>query len=143
VDGDLYIRPDLTIPIRELKIVVSRASGPGGQHVNKTSTRITVRWCVASSGALSIVQKEIVLQKLAGRLTIDGDLVVHNGASRSQQQNKQAALERLAQIICKALHVPKKRMKTRVPKSAQESRLQTKSQHSVVKKLRSKKPDLD
>lgn len=143
MDDDLYVRHDLTIPAQELKIAVSRSSGPGGQHVNKTSTRITVHWHVASSGALASAQKEMILQKLVARLTNDGDLVVHNGASRSQQQNKQAALENLAQIIRKALHVPKKRMKTRVPKSAQEARLQAKSQHSLVKKLRSKKPELD
>jgi len=139
VKKDLPIKNSIAIPERELKITASRSEGPGGQHVNKTSTRITVRWNVRQTTALSNTQKERVLQKLASRLTIDDDLIISNSTSRSQQQNKELALERLANTIRKALYVPKRRMKTRIPKSAKEARLKAKTYRSVIKKMRSKK----
>ena len=139
MDDHLIIKPDLTIPLQEIAFTASRAGGPGGQHVNKTSTRITVRWNVVNTPSLLPEQKELILQKLTNQLTAEGELIVHNGASRSQSQNKQAALDQLAQIIRKALHVPKRRMKTRVPKSAQKKRLDAKSRHSFIKKLRNSK----
>jgi ribosome-associated protein len=136
---DLPIRHDVIIPGHELEITASRAGGPGGQHVNKTSTRITVRWNVRTTSALQDAQKERVLHKLHAELTSDGDIIVHSSASRSQQQNKQAALVRLAEIVRHALHIPKKRMATRVSKSVKEARLHTKTHRGAVKKMRSKK----
>jgi len=136
---DVPIKDGIVIPEHELEITASRAGGPGGQHVNKTSTRVTVRWNVKTTSALDDLQKERVLKKLDTRLTLDGDLIIHNSASRSQQQNKDMALARLAQEVRNALHVPKVRMKTRVAKSAQEARLQEKSHRGAVKKMRSKK----
>ncbi len=136
MEENLIVKPNLIIPGHEIEVAASRAGGPGGQHVNKTSTRITVRWNVLNTGCLLPEQKERVLQKLAGQLTLTGDLVIHNSASRSQAQNKIAALQNLALIIRKALHVPKKRMKTRVPKAAKEKRLDSKSRHGQIKKLR-------
>ncbi len=136
---DLRIKNGVTIPAHELEITASRAGGPGGQHVNKTSSRITVRWNVPHTSALNDSQKQRVLEKLQSELTVEGDIIVHNGASRSQQQNKKAALDQLAQKVRSALHVPKKRIKSRTPKAAKEKRLQSKKQRSEVKKLRSKK----
>lgn len=135
---DLPIKNSIVIPDHELEITASRSGGPGGQHVNKTSTRITVRWNVRQTTALSDTQKERVLQKLASRLTIDGDLIISNSTSRSQQQNKELALERLADTIRKALYIPKRRMKTRVPKKAKEARLKAKTYRSTIKKMRSR-----
>lgn len=137
--NDLVIRHDVTIPEHELEITTSRSGGAGGQHVNKTDTRITIRWNVRTTVALTDVQKERVLQKLASKLTGDGDLIVHNSASRSQQQNKKSALAQLAQEVRQALHVPKKRMATRISKGVKESRLRAKTQRSTIKKMRSKK----
>jgi len=139
VANDLPIKNGIIIPENELEITVSRAGGPGGQHVNKTSTRITVRWNVQTTPVLSDEQRERVLQKLHTRLTTTGDLIVHNSTSRSQQQNKELALLRLADIIRTALHVQKKRIPTRVPKMAKEARLHAKTQRSRLKKLRSTK----
>lgn len=135
---DLPIKNSIVIPDHELEITASRSGGPGGQHVNKTSTRITVRWNVRQTTVLSDTQKERVLQKLASRLTIDGDLIISNSTSRSQQQNKELALERLADTIRKALYIPKRRMKTRIPKSAKEARLKAKTYRSTIKKMRSR-----
>lgn len=136
---DLPVKNGIVIPGQELEITASRAGGPGGQHVNKSSTRITVRWNVSTTGALTPEQKELVLQKLQSRLTNEGDLIVHNSASRSQQQNKEMALARLAQEVRNALHVPKKRMATRLSRAKKEARLQTKTHRSDIKKMRSKK----
>ena len=136
---DLPIKNGIVIPGHELEITASRAGGPGGQHVNKTSTRISVRWNVRQTTALTDIQKQRVLEKLAASLTSEGDIIVHSSASRSQQQNKKTALELLAERIKKALIIPKKRLKKRVPKSAKEARLQQKKRHSMIKKMRSKR----
>lgn len=138
---DLYVKEGLSIPAHELEITASRAGGPGGQHVNKTSTRITVRWNVQSSSALSEEQRARLLEKLGPQLNKEGDLIVHSSASRSQQHNKKAALDLLSKRVQKALHVPKKRMKSRVPKGAKEARLKSKKQRSELKKMRSKRFD--
>src|SRR5579872_1395290 len=110
--NDLHIKNGITIPEHELEITASRSGGAGGQHVNKTSTRITVRWNVKNSTALTDEQKARIVTNLASRLSSEGDLIINNSQSRSQQHNKELALTNLAQIIRKALHVPKKRMKT-------------------------------
>lgn len=139
MDDSLKIRHDLAIAMHELEFIASRAGGPGGQHVNKTSTKISVRWNIINSASLLPLQKERLLVKLANKITQDGDLIVHSSASRSQQQNKLAAIANLAQIVRQALHVPKKRMKTRAPKSAVEKRLESKARHGSIKKMRNNK----
>lgn len=136
---NIPVKNGIIIPEHELEITASRSGGAGGQHVNKTSSRITVRWNVKNTQALSPEQKERVLQKLQSQLTVEGDLIIHSSESRSQQHNKDAALNRLAHIIAKALYVPKKRKATKISKEAQEKRLQAKSKHSFLKKMRSKK----
>jgi ribosome-associated protein len=136
---DVSIKNGIIIPGDELEVTTSRSGGPGGQHVNKSDTRITVRWNVRNTNIFSDAQKERVLQRLGANLTRDGDLIVHSSASRSQQQNKREALKNLAVKVRRALHVPKKRMKTRVPKGAKEARLQAKTRRSVIKKMRGKK----
>jgi len=136
---DLPIKNGIVIPAHELEISASRSGGPGGQHVNKTSTRISVRWNISTTHALTEEQKARVLQKLSHKLTDDGELIVHSSASRSQVQNKDMALAQLAQEVRQALHVPKKRMATRISKAVKEQRLQKKSQRSFIKKMRGKK----
>lgn len=136
MEDGLRIKNGLFIPLSELDIAASRSGGAGGQHVNKTNTRITVRWNVSTTKVLSEQQKERILQKLATRLTNEGDLVIHSGGLRSQQQNRENALAVLSDLVRRALHVPKKRIKTKVPRSAKEGRLQTKSRRAQVKKLR-------
>ncbi len=137
--NDLSIKNGIVIPAHELEVTASRSGGAGGQHVNKTSTRITVRWNVKNSSALNETQKERVLKNLESRLTKEGDLIIHNSESRSQHQNKENAFASLANEVRKALYVPKKRIKTRVPKKAKEARLKEKSHRSAIKKMRSKK----
>lgn len=135
----LYIQEDITIPEHELIITTSRAGGPGGQHVNKTSSKITVRWNPSASQVLTQEQKERLLQNVANKLTTEGFLVVHNSSTRSQIQNKRLAYDELAKRIRRALHVPKKRMRTKVSKAASEKRLKEKREHSEIKRLRQEK----
>lgn len=137
--NDLYIKNGITIPETELEITASRSSGPGGQHVNKSSTRITVRWNVNKTEVLTEEQKQRVLMNLHSQLTTEGDLIVHSSAGRSQEQNKRKALEHLVKLIKKALYVPKKRIPTQISESKKEARLVKKSHKAKIKKLRSKK----
>jgi ribosome-associated protein len=136
---DLPIKNGIVIPSHELEITASRSGGPGGQHVNKTSSRITVRWNVQRTQALTDAQKLQIMERLQSEVTSEGDILVSNSTSRSQGQNKQLALDSLAQKIRKGLHVPKKRMKVKVPKSATEARLQEKKKRGSIKATRSKK----
>ena len=140
---DVYIKNGIIIPEHELEISASRAGGPGGQHVNKTSTRITVRWNIAQTVALTPEQKQRVLANLSSEITTNGDIIIHSSASRSQQQNKKAAVDLLATKIRKALYVPKKRIETKVSKSTKERRLEKKKQQSSIKKMRSKRIEYD
>lgn len=135
----LYIKPGIIIPDYELEISASRASGPGGQHVNKTNSRITVRWQVTNSHALTPQLKDRLVKKLGSQISAEGFLIVHHSRSRSQQQNKEAALATLAQIIRNGVHVPKKRIATKISAATHETRLQKKAQRSSIKKLRQKK----
>ena len=141
-DG-LPIKNGIVIPSHELEITASRSGGPGGQHVNKTSSRITVRWNVQQTHALNDEQKLRVLEQLQSEITSEGDLLVSNSSSRSQAQNKQLALDVLAQKIRKALYIPKKRMKVKVPKSATEARLHEKKKRGSIKAMRNKRIDND
>lgn len=136
---DVPIKNGIVIPAHELEITSSRAGGPGGQHVNKTSTRISIRWNVKTTSALNDEQKERVLQKLQSHLTTEGDFIIHSSESRSQLQNKKIALQHLAEQIRKALIIPKKRVATKVSKTAKEKRLKVKTERSKIKQLRSKK----
>jgi ribosome-associated protein len=136
---DVEVRSDIVIPGHELQITSSRAGGPGGQHVNKTDSRITVRWNILTTEALNETQKSRVLAKLQSQLTSDGDFIVHSSEFRSQEQNRQAALVRLAEEIRQALYVPKKRIPTKVSRAAKQNRLDSKSHAGAIKKMRSKK----
>lgn len=135
---DIVVKNGIIIPAHELEITASRSGGAGGQHVNKTSTRITLRWNIPRTQALDEQQKQRVFTKLQSELTTEGDLIIHSSTYRSQQQNRKAALDILAQKIRNALHVPKKRMKSKLPQQAKEVRLEKKKKHSEVKKMRRK-----
>jgi ribosome-associated protein len=140
---DLIINDQLTLPAGELEITASRSSGPGGQHVNKTDTRIQVRWNLESSASLSDIQRSRLRRNLSTRLTEAGDLLIACDTNRSQRRNREEALQRLAALLREALIPPKPRKKTRPSRAAVEKRLQEKKQRSGVKKHRGKIQDPD
>ncbi len=130
----------LTIPRSELEFRASRSSGAGGQHVNKTSSRIEISWNIATSPSLTEDQRELLLKKLASRLSTDGTLRVVASDTRSQLRNRERAEERLADIVRRGLLVAKKRKPTRRPRAANEARLTTKKKHSDKKRDRQRRP---
>lgn len=136
MEEKIIIKNGIEIPAHEITFTASRSGGPGGQHVNKTSSRITLRWNVTTTHALSDEQKERVMTALASEITTEGDIIIHSSESRSQHQNKKNTIDVLIQKIKKALYVPKKRMATGVPKHAQKKRLDQKKRHSIIKKMR-------
>lgn len=135
---NIPIKNGISIPEHELTFTASRSGGAGGQHVNKTSSRITLRWNIKESAALTPEQKERVMSKLSSEITADGEIIIHNSESRSQHQNKQNTITILVNKIRQALYVQKKRIKTGIPKGVQEKRLTEKKKHSMTKQLRKK-----
>ncbi len=133
---DIVINPALVIPASELSYRASRSGGPGGQHVNTSSTRIELVWNVAGSLSLSGDQRQRLLTRLATRLDSSGGLRLVSSGTRSQLQNREEVTERFRLLIGKALIVPKKRKKTRPSRAAKERRLQSKKHRSGVKVLR-------
>jgi len=138
---DILINDLVTIPASELQITASRSSGPGGQHVNKTDSRIQVRWNIPASGALSDFLKRRVINTLRSRLTEDGDLLLACDSHRSQRRNKEEAMQRLASLVREALIPPKPRRKTKPTRASRQRRLDDKKRRSDVKKQRRKKYD--
>ena len=123
----------------ELIFKTSRSSGPGGQNVNKVSTRVTLLFDVASCDSLSNVQKQRILERLATRADKNGVVRVVSQKFRVQRANRTAALERLCQLLREALKTQPVRKQTKVPKYAQKQRLEEKKQRSLLKQQRTKK----
>ncbi|MFP8875165.1 MAG: alternative ribosome rescue aminoacyl-tRNA hydrolase ArfB [Myxococcota bacterium] len=132
----LRVNGFLTIPGKELRETASRSSGPGGQHVNKTNTRVTLRWNVCNTDALGPVRRARVEKELASRLTRAGDLVVHASRHRVRARNREAARERLAELLRAALARRLPRKATRPSRASRERALETKKRRSQVKQRR-------
>jgi len=124
------------IPPGELTVRASRASGAGGQHVNKTSSRVEVVWNVSASRALSPEDRSWLLRKLASRLSADGSLRVVVSDTRSQLRNRELAMERMAEVVRAALARPKRRKPTKPSRAALRARVEAKKRRSLKKKLR-------
>lgn len=131
----------LLIPRTEIDVRVSRAAGPGGQHVNKTSSRVELFWNVRRSAVVTEEQRELLLRRLASRLTTDGTLRIVSAATRSQHRNREIAVERLHDVVRRALRVPKRRRPTAPTTASREARLKSKHRHSEKKRLRRQPPD--
>lgn len=141
--ADLVVTPELTIPDAELEVRFSRSGGPGGQHVNTSSTRAEVRWDLASSAALSETQRERLLAALASRLDKTGALRVVAEDTRSQLGNRELALERLRDLVAAALKPRRVRRPTRPTASSRAERLDVKRRRSSVKSGRRTKFDAE
>ena len=136
MNGDLEIQDGIAIPGNELELSASRAGGPGGQHVNKTSSRVTLQWNRVDSKALDEGQRARILRRLQSRITADGFLKVNVDTQRSQHKNLEIARQRLCEIVRAALRVEKKRRATRVPRGQKEQRLEEKKKRGALKRLR-------
>ncbi|CAM3497688.1 Peptidyl-tRNA hydrolase ArfB [Flavobacterium longum] len=128
--------------IPELQFKAVRSSGPGGQNVNKVSSKVILTFDVSASKALSDEERALIETKLAPRLTSDNVLMLACNEDRSQLRNKQIVTQRFLDIIANALIVPKKRKKTKVPKAVIEKRIAHKKSISALKQFR-KKPNLN
>ena len=135
-DGYLEITPTLRLPLAELEYHATRSGGPGGQHVNTSSTRIEVWWDVRSSPALTEEQRARLLERLASRLDGEGRLRIVASQSRSQLRNREAATERLRETVAAGLAVPKTRKRTKPSRAARVARLEAKRRRSATKRDR-------
>ena len=136
--SDITVSPGLTIPDDELTIGFSRSGGPGGQNVNKVSSKVDLRWSPGTSRVLSPSDRDWLMVKLGGRLTTAGELIVTSELSRDQITNRGDAEDKLATIVREALVRPKPRKKTRPSRGAKERRIQAKKGRAVVKSGRGK-----
>lgn len=134
--SNLKVNRSLTIPSNELIFRFSRSSGPGGQHVNKSSTKVEVAWNVQTSAVLGPRQRARITNKLRTRIDSTGHLRVISDRSRSQMRNRDDALRRLADIVARALLVDKKRVASQPTTASKERRLAAKRMRSDVKRAR-------
>lgn len=132
----LEILPNLRIPDAELIENFVRASGPGGQNVNKVSSAVELRFDVAHSPSLPNAVRERLLARRDRRLTADGVFVIYAGRFRDQAKNRDDARARLIEIVLAATRIPKKRIATQPSRASQERRLQQKKWRSQHKRAR-------
>ena len=128
----------LRIPRSELSYHATRSGGPGGQHVNTSSTRVELWWSLEQSTAPSEAQRALLRERLATRLDADGWLRLVESGSRSQLRNREAVTERFSALLAHALRPKKPRRPTRVPASEKRRRLERKRQRGEVKRWRGK-----
>lgn len=130
---DLVVTPRVTIPAGELEFSFSRSGGPGGQNVNKVSSKVDLRWNPRTSAALAEDDRAWVLQKLRSRLTTDDTLIITSTATRDQIANRADALEKLTLIVAAALDRPKPRKASRPSRGAKRRRVADKRKQAEKK----------
>ncbi len=132
----IRVTDNIELDENELHLEFVRASGPGGQNVNKVSSAVQLRFNVSQSACLTPEIKERLIKVAGRKVTADGTLVIQARRFRSQEQNRVDAIERLVALIQKAAVAPKIRRKTKPSASARERRLKTKRQRSQIKQKR-------
>jgi ribosome-associated protein len=140
-DERLAIAPGLDLPRSELEFRASRSGGPGGQHVNTSSTRVEVWWDISRSPTLSEQQRVRLTARLGTRLDGSGRLRLVSSTSRSQLRNREEVTERLVRVVAEALRVPKQRKRTKPTRAAREKRLDAKRRRGATKRQRRPRPD--
>jgi ribosome-associated protein len=133
---DLVITPRLTIPAGELDISFARSGGPGGQNVNKVSSKVDLRWNPTTSMALTNDDRVLLLERLRNRLTNEGELIVTSTATRDQIKNRDDAESKLVLIVRAALERQKPRKPTKPSKGAKRRRVADKRHKAEIKRNR-------
>ncbi|CUS05044.2 Peptidyl-tRNA hydrolase ArfB [Candidatus Promineifilum breve] len=142
MENDLIVINDnLALPAAELQFRFTTGGGPGGQHVNKTATRVTLLFDVATSPSLDEATRACLLDRLASRLDRRGVLHIDVQESRSQWQNRSTAVARLQQLLAEALTVQAERRPTRPSRRARQERLADKKRRGAVKQERQRRWD--
>ncbi len=132
-----------SIPDSEILLEFTKSSGPGGQNVNKTATKVQLKWSPSLSTAFTEPEKQLILDKLAHRLTQDGMVTLSVSTTRSQLHNKLRAIELLNELVHEALQPASPRWPTRPPRREKLARLHNKKQRGTLKKLRHDISDQD
>ena len=134
----IQITNSILIPTRELEFQFSRSSGPGGQKVNKTSTKATLRWNLELSPSISSMTRNRLLEKLSSRLTTEGEIVIHSDKYRDRGRNTADCIVKFQELLRKALYRQKTRVATKPTRASKKKRLDNKSKRSDLKKNRKK-----
>lgn len=137
----IRITPDIAIDEREIQQTFIRASGPGGQNVNKVATAVQLRFDVAHSPSLPDSVRERLTRLAGKRMTEDGVLIIEARRFRTQDQNRQDAMDRLVALVRKASEKPKPRRKTKPTLTSKERRLEAKRRRGEIKHMRRSVPD--
>ena len=135
----IHIMNGVEISESEMSFTASRSGGPGGQNVNKVSTKVTLSFDVRGSTTLSEEQKQVIMARLASRINKEGVLQIASQRTRSQELNRLDALERFSELIRRALTRQRPRIKTRVSAQAKERRLDEKRKRGLTKEIRSRR----
>jgi ribosome-associated protein len=132
----IEVNERVRIPAHEVALSYARSGGPGGQHVNKTSSKVLLRWSPATSTALGEDDRARILAKLASRLTEEGELLLTSERHREQSRNVEDAVARLVEVVREALKRPRKRRATKPTGASKRRRLDTKRQRGDTKRQR-------
>jgi ribosome-associated protein len=138
---DLQITDTIAIPFDELQLSYVRAGGPGGQNVNKVSSKAVLRFDLRGSPSLPEAERARAMERLASRLTRDGELLLSSGEYRDQPRNRTAVIERLREVLAEAMRPPKRRRPTRPTAGSRERRLQAKKLRGTRKRQRTQSDD--